>query len=419
MKHDPSIADPETPNRQQALLLPGLTVEAFAEHAQTLQVLRRAQRNRSFTRMTWRFREGGVKAAIAEYRERASPDLLILESDEESDYLLPMLEDLSAQCGDNTRVLMIGVGGENEVALFRNLLKLGVSDYLPAPVDALQVVSAVLDIYRDNAEVKLGKVTAFLGAGGGTGSSTIAQNAAVAMARLMDTDVLLADFDPQYGTVGLNFDVEDSYAITDVLRRGSRVDDLLIERITRKMGPRLGLLTVEPSVDNRPDMPSSAVSAILDLANAMPRHVVLDMTHVWTLRTKNTLARADHVVMTTMPTLAGLRNARNLMPVLRRIRTTDAPPILVINKIGLPKRLEVPLRDFREALELETIFEIPYNASLFSRAQAQGDSAIDRDEGSKVSREIIRLARLINDDLNNGDPRSMIERMSARLRKWW
>lgn len=419
MKHEPAVTEGEAREAQRPLLLPGVTVEVFAEYPQTLRILRRAQRNRAFTRMTWRFREGGVKGAIDAFRERASPDLLILESDEESDYLLPMLEELSAQCGENTRVLMIGVGDENEVALFRSLLKLGVSDYLPAPIESPQVVGTILDIYRDSAEVKLGRVTAFLGAGGGTGSSTIAQNAAVAMSRLMDTDVLLADLDPQFGTVGLNFDAEDSYAITDVLRRGNPVDETLIERITRRIDPKLGLLTVEPSVDNRPEMPTRAISAILDLANTMPRHVVLDMTHVWSLRTKNTLCRADQIVMTTMPTLAGLRNARNLMRVLRRIRATDEPPILVLNKTGLPKRLEVPLREFREALGLETIFKVPYNARLFSRAQARGDSAIEQDEASKVSREIISLARMINGDLDNGDPRTVAQRVAARLRKWW
>ena len=421
MQQPPKHSEPDTGPAPQAqpLLLPGLSVEVFAETSGTNQVVRRAQRNRAFTRMDWRFRPGGLPGALEEFGNRPSPDLLIIETDAPRDILLSQLEALSQDCADHTRVLVIGAGDDNEVGLFRSLLKLGVSDYLAAPVTGPQIIGAITDLYRESADVKLGKVTAFLGAGGGTGSSTIAQNVAVAMSRLMGTDVLLADLDPQFGTVGLNFDVEDSYAITDVLRRGSPVDEVLIERITCKVSPTLGLLTVEPSVDNRPEMPIQAVIAILELADHMPRHVVLDMTHVWSLRTKKTLCRADNIVLTTMPTLGGLRNARNLVDVLRRIRATDDPPVLVLNKTGLPKRLEISTAEFKDALGLETVFEVPYDARLFSKAQAKGATAIEEDEPCRTSRQIIELARRLNGTLDTGDPRSLTQRVAARLHRWW
>ena len=415
LSHD----DSDSQEEHQPLLLPGLSVEVFAETPDTVQVIRRAQRMRAFTRMQWRFMQGGLPGALEAFRTRPSPDLLIIESSAPHESLLVQLEALASDCDAATRLVIIGTRDGNEVGLFRKLLKLGVSDYLTAPLESRQVIGAVLDLYRDTADVKLGKVSAFLGAGGGTGSSSIAQNVAVAMARLMGTEVLLADLDPQFGTVGLNFDLEDSYSITDVLRRGGHVDEVLIERITSKVGPRLGVLTVEPSVDNRPEMPSQAVSAILELADAMPRHVVLDMTHVWSMRTKATLCRADNVIITTTPNLSGLRNARNLVDVLRRIRATDAPPILVLNKIGLGRKLDLPTAQFRDALEVESVFEVPYDVRLFSKSQARGDSAIEEDETSRVSRQIIALARRLNGTLDSGDPRSLTQRLAARLNKWW
>lgn len=415
----PDLIDIVQHREEQSLLLPGITVEVFADYPHTLQILRRAQRNRAFTRMKWRFNEGGISKALETFQVKPSPNLIILESDEDREHLLPMLVALSELCGEDTRVLMIGAGDDDAVALFRSVLKLGVSDYLQAPVDCLQVVNAVIDIFKDDSDLKLGRSTAFMGAGGGTGSSTIAQSVAAAMARLTSADVLLADLDPQFGTVALNFEAEDAYSLTDVLRRGAELDEVLIQRITRQVEPTLGLLTVEPSIDNLPNMPTPAINAILDISNSMPKHILLDMTHVWSLRTKRIVCRVDQVVITTMPTLAGLRNARDLMRVLKRIRPTDSLPIIVLNKIGVPRREEMSPLQFREALELEEIFCIPYDAKLFSRAQTRGSPVVNIDEHSKISIQLIRLARMLSGDTTAADPRPISERIFARLRRWW
>lgn len=417
MKHDPPPNELPGPTRRP--LLPALQVEAFVEYPQTRLAVRRAQRNGAFTRMQWRFREGGLAGAISAYKEERSPDLLIIESDEEGRRVVALLEELARECREDTKVLFIGGGAEHEVELFRKVLKLGVSDFLPAPVDAAKIIGAITDTYDDVSDIKLGRITAFIGAGGGTGSSSIAQNAAMAMARLMGTDVLLADLDPQFGTVALNFNAEDAYTLSDVLRRRSPIDELLIERILKPTEERLKLLLVDPTIDSLPNLPVQAINAILDLAQSTPRHVILDMTHVWGLRTKKTLCRADEIVVTTMPTLAGLRNVRNIVEVLRRIRPTDHDPLVVLNKTGLPRRVEVSTAEFREALGLEAVFEIPYDSKLFSIAQTEGTGIIHVNETARVSKHLIDLARHINRDLDNGDPRPSSERLFSRLRKWW
>ncbi|MCC1482895.1 AAA family ATPase [Roseibaca sp. Y0-43] len=419
MKHSHESFDADENGSEPSLLLPGVRVEIFSEYPQTVQVLRRVQRNRSFSRMTWRFRSGGLGAAIEEFKNRASPDLLIIESDEDNENLLPAIERLSLECGSNTEAFVIGAGAANEVELLRSLLKKGVSDYLPAPISYDQVVTSITDLFKDRSDLKLGKTTAFIGAGGGTGSSTIAQNVAVAMSRVTDKNVLLADLDPQFGTVGLSFGADDAYSITDALRRGGSIDDVFIQRITQQIEPKLGLLTVSPTIDNMPTTPSRAMRGILDTANNLPVHLILDMTHVWTPRTKHTICRADNVVITTMPTLAGLRNARDILRVLRRIRPMDPLPILVLNKTKLPKRCEVTEADFRKALELDHIFSIPYDARLFSKAQARGESVVHMDEGARVSERIIKLSRMLNGERNAPDVRSLSQRLAARLRKWW
>ena len=65
--------------------------------------------------------------------------------------------------------------------------------------------------------------------------------------------------------------------------------------------------------------------------------LVLDVPHVWTGWTKNTLVKADEIVITATPELANLRNTKNLVDMLKRLRPNDPPPKLIINQAGVPE----------------------------------------------------------------------------------
>jgi pilus assembly protein CpaE len=100
--------------------------------------------------------------------------------------------------------------------------------------------------------------------------------------------------------------------------------------------------------------------------------MILDMPHLWTAWAKNALIAADEVVITATPDLANLRNAKNLVGVLKQARPNDPPPKLVLNQVGMPKRPEIKPADFAKALQLEPIACIPFDANLFGTAANKG-----------------------------------------------
>lgn len=116
------------------------------------------------------------------------------------------------------------------MGLYKKLLDAGVSDYLVKPLEPMDFVAAVHRCFRDSTEEKLGRIVAFVGAKGGTGSSTLAHNVAYAMSKRVDADVLLADLDLQSGTLGLNFDIEAKHGMVDVLQSPDRLDDVLLRQ---------------------------------------------------------------------------------------------------------------------------------------------------------------------------------------------
>ena len=82
-------------------------------------------------------------------------------------------------------------------------------------------------------------------------------------------------------------------------------------------------------------------------------YVVLDLPHLWTPWMRRTLLAADDIVIVADARPRLLRNAKNIVDLVRAARPNDAPPRLVLNKVGVPRRPEIPVKDFGEALGLE------------------------------------------------------------------
>jgi pilus assembly protein CpaE len=76
---------------------------------------------------------------------------------------------------------------------------------------------------------------------------------------------------------------------------------------------------------------------------------VLDVPHQWSEWTRSVLASADEVVICASPDLANLRNTKNLIDSLRKMRPNDKMPHLVLNQVGMPKRPEIAERLLRTA----------------------------------------------------------------------
>ena len=119
---------------------------------------------------------GGIEAAVAHYLQNPTPNLIIIESSLPRDHILAELDRLAENCDPGTKVLVIGHA--NDVMLYRELLKRGVSEYLVEPVDPLQLMEAISNLYNNPETEPVGHVYAFIGAKGGVGSSTVCHNAA-------------------------------------------------------------------------------------------------------------------------------------------------------------------------------------------------------------------------------------------------
>ena len=105
---------------------------------------------------------------------------------------------------------------------------------------------------------------------------------------------------------------------------------------------------------------------------------------------------ADDVVIVAEPDLASLRNAKNMVDLVRRARPNDAPPRLVLNQVGVPGRPEIPVKDFGEALGLTPSLSLPWDPKLFGQAANNGQMIHEVGPKSKAAEAIDQLANAIS-----------------------
>ena len=373
--------------------IPRITIQAFCDTPEIAGTIETAATDRRMARGHVKVHTGGIGAAVEFYRSAPTPNLILVESRLPADDLIASLEGLAEVCDAGTKVMAIG--HSNDVRLYRELLKRGVSEYLVAPVEVMSIITSISSIYRESGTEKLGQVYAFMGAKGGVGSSTVAHNVAWTMARLFGSDVILADLDLPFGTAGLDFNLDPTQGIAEAVFGADRLDEVLLDRLLAKCEDHLSLLAAPAALDKSYDFTEAAFDQVLEIVQANVPTVVLDVPHIWTSWARKTLIAADEVVITAMPDLANLRNAKAMLDLLRQARPNDAPPKLVLNQVGVPKRPEIKPDDFAAALQLQPIATIAFDPLLFGTAANNGQMIAEASAKTAISDIFADIAQVV------------------------
>src|SRR6266704_2282268 len=296
---------------------PRVSIQAFCETVETAAAVQSGGEDRRLGKAHIKIQMGGMAAAVEAYRTAPTPNVIILETEGRSD-ILTGLDQLATVCDPGTRVVVIG--RVNDVTLYRELVRRGVSDYVIAPVTTIDVVRSICNLFSAPEAKSVGRIIAVVGAKGGVGASTIAHNVAWAIARDLALDSVVADLDLAFGTAGLDYNQDPSQGIADAVFSPDRVDTAFVDRLLSKCTDHLSLLAAPATLDRVYDFATEAFDSIFDSLRATMPCIVVDVPHQWTGWTKHTLVGADDILIVAGPDLANLRNAKNMLDLLKTAR---------------------------------------------------------------------------------------------------
>jgi pilus assembly protein CpaE len=264
-----------------------------------------------------------------------------------------------------------------------------------APVQPMQLIKSIATLYNDPETPFVGRTIAFVGARGGAGSSSIAHNFAYNLSEQMQSNTVIVDYDLPFGTAGLDFNQDPLQGMAEALNEPDRLDSVLLDRMLAKCTDRLSLFSAPAALDQDYTADQDAYDEVTRKVRSAAPYIVMDLPHVWTPWLKANLIAADEVVIVATPDLASLRNAKNIIDLLKQSRPNDAAPKLVLNQTEMPGRPEIPVKDFTAALGIEPCALIPFDAKLFGQASNNGQMLSEVAPAGKVADALGQLTARI------------------------
>src|SRR6188768_1423438 len=390
----PEPEAPEAAARDEHIApAPRVSIQAFCETVETAAAIQSAGEDRRLAKAHVKIQMGGITAAIEAYRGSPTPNVIMLEADGRGDGILTGLDALAEFCDAGTRVMV--VGRTNDVTLYRELVRRGVSDYMISPVGTIDVVRSICGLFSAPDAKPVGRIVAVVGAKGGVGASTVAHNIAWSVARDLALDSVVTDLDLAFGTAGLDYNQDPPLGIADAVFSPDRIDTAFVDRLLSKCSDHLSLLAAPATLERAYDFSPEAFDSIFDALRATMPCIVLDVPHMWSGWTQRTLVNADDILIVAEPDLANLRNAKNMFDYLRSARVNDHRPSYCLNQVGVAKRPEIKPADFAKALEDQPVAIIPFEPQTFGAAANNGQMIAEMSSSNKTADTFRQLAQLL------------------------
>jgi pilus assembly protein CpaE len=389
---------------------PAIRVHLSWDRNEAAEFFQRVADDPRLSRTEITIERGGLDGAAVRCAAHQRPDLVVIDTNLRGASMLASVDRLMHAAGSQTRVIVLGA--VNDVTLMRELAQRGVDEYLIWPVTPEHVAGAACAMF---AGVDKARVIAVVGARGGIGASTIAHNIAWSIAERQRARTTLVDLDLPFGAAAFNFKIEPKHSLGDVLDANDVVNDVALERVSIQRSEHLTILPAPACTRRSSDLQEDTAQALIAAARRLSSYVVLDLPHLWEPWVKQALLGADEIVLVSCPDIASLRNTDNIAKRLKDGR--DADPIVVLSMVGVPKRPEVPIKEFAEALGIQPSCTFLFEPNIFGAATITGQMIGEVAPGSKAAALLDQLATLLTGrdpvDVLRPEPRVFEEPLAA------
>lgn len=348
------------------------------------------------------FEIGIVRGRLEEQRlDRLGPqDVLILDLDLADRRDMASLERVLAT---ELRPTVVVTSANASVEAMRQLIRLGVADFVPQPIvrdDVMGVIQAVrartrVSVERPHHECQ---VLSFVHCSGGMGATSLAIQTAFELARTRRGQpkrrVCLIDLDFQGGAAWLHLDADPLLDIAEVVRSPHRLDAELLAAMTVHHPAGFDIVAAPNGSMNPDSVSADVVSHLMALTCDTYDCVVVDLPLNWTRWCTDVLAGSNHVYLVLQLTVVAVKQAHLFLERLKGSSAAHAPVSIVLNRYRKSWwRSGLKLREVEKALGRKVDYFVPSDYRLFSGAADHGLPIGKFHAGSGAEKRIGRLAQ--------------------------
>ncbi len=294
------------------------------------------------------FDEGQV-----EHLRKQAPDIVIVDLQDDPDLGIKFVQFLN----DTSSFRVIAAGPTLEPQMLLAAMRAGIGDYLPKPLthealsEALERVSTQLGRLTERAR-KPGRIFTFFSSKGGSGSTTVAANAAIVLHRLTGKRTLLVDLDLELGEVALVMGIQPRFNFVDLVQNFHRMDSGLLASYIEQHESGVHLLSAPFHPERAEVVSPEQIRKILQFLRQHYDYLVVDTPKSFSAMTFACIDQSDQVFVVANLDLPSLRNIQRALPMLKRALPRGEEQIrLVVNRFK--EDLDISLGDVERTLGLK------------------------------------------------------------------
>jgi len=362
-------------------------------------------------------RSSGLSVGIMDDRHTTAvpaPDVAIVDIRSSAPAALGTLERLRATWPAAT-IFAIATTAQPEQIL--QAMRAGANEFMAWP-QGPQETAAVEEAFRSSLGRAAEKVQAargggrrssvlsFFGAKGGAGTTTLAVNSAIEVARLSNRPTLIVDLHQFLGEVALFLGVRPRFTLVDALDNLHRIDAEFLRELVARHKSGLDILAGSEHVDRPGTNDAAALEQLLQVLSRTYDFIVLDAGGLTSACADVAVYAADTIYLVANPDVPSIRNTQRMVERMCQLGASKDRLRVILNRLSeqhliAPKQIETALgqaiyqafpSDYRTVsaalnsgvpLTLSNHSELAAQFSRFTRDIVSAASEPDRSDPSK------------------------------------
>jgi pilus assembly protein CpaE len=285
-------------------------------------------------------RSGSIPVSVVDQRitvDTASMDLVVVDVRGNAASAMATIERMRA-AAPGAAVFAVAQAADPELIL--QSMRAGANEFLTWPPDAEAFNGAIrrTAARRETTQGARPNATTlvFFGAKGGAGTTTIAVNCGVELARLSARPTLIVDLKAGLGEVGLFLGVRPRFTIIDALDNLHRLDREFLKELMVKHKSGLEILAGSDQFDRPGGADGSALEELFRLLGRQYEYILVDAGSQISACSVAALYTADQIFLVANPDVPSVRNAQRLIDRVRQLGACGERVRFLLNRAAEP-----------------------------------------------------------------------------------
>ncbi len=324
----------------------------------------------------------------------AVPDVVLVEIGRDAKSPLEVAERLN-RLSPSTCIIACSVYQDPSPDLLMQAMRSGVREFLSQPIDPMALRELLERLVKQKGvpQSEVEKLIVVAGAKGGVGTTTVAVNLAVQLARGAGKRVVLFDFGRPMGHAGLLLDLETRFSFRAAVESLERLDSHLFSGLLATHKSGVQVLAGAAHADEWDRISPVALARVINVAQSGFDLVVADLGTNCSSEWAPVLRLARQIVLVTETNVPSLWSLERHITLIRALGVDSARLRLVVNRWH--RHDEEPLQAFEKRVKVPISERLPNDYQQVSRAVNMG-MEIARGQNNHLVQKFRSLADQVN-----------------------